>query len=179
MGIPKAVLPVTGQLSLIEFLVQQYQLVGLYRIFVVHNTDLQPGHFPSIKPTWILNEQPEAGRMHSIRMGIEAAGFAGSCILHPVDQPFIDPATISSMIAETDPGSYVVPVYRGQGGHPVLVGVDVQEYILTHPGLDHLRSALNRFTRKEVICEDEKVLLNLNTMHEYHSYLNASGKPAE
>jgi molybdenum cofactor cytidylyltransferase len=172
MGVHKALLPVTSQHTLIEFLIHSYQSIGFSNIYVVHNPELNPARFPSLGVHWVLNARPELGRMHSIRMGLGALDGSVGCFLHPVDQPFIDSAIVNSMISELKPDSYIVPVYQGHGGHPILIGANVRECILLNPEEEQLKSILRRYKRKIVKSLDQRILLNINTMQEYHAFLD-------
>ncbi len=60
------------------------------------------------------------GMGHSLACGIEAARTASGWVIALADMPAISPQTILAVVQRIEDGAgIVVPVYRGQRGHPV------------------------------------------------------------
>ena len=80
----------------------------------------------------VKNTAPEKGRRESVRLGVEAAGadtvfyFFFTC-----DQPFLDTATVQSIMDARRHGSIVEPRYRGRPGNPCLFSSAFREELLS------------------------------------------------
>lgn len=82
-----------------------------------------------------VESDADAPMFESIRSGLRAAMSLdprGSVLLHPADHPEVAAATLSSLMlnAYKNRQVAVLPVYRGQGGHPALIPPPVIELIL-------------------------------------------------
>lgn len=69
----------------------------------------------------IENEHWPDGMLTSIRRGLAAAEERGAdaVLLHPVDHPLVDPATVDRVVAALADGAFVaVPAHAGRRGHP-------------------------------------------------------------
>ncbi len=87
---------------------------------------------------------PDAPMFESIRTGLRAAhdrDATATVMLHPGDHPEVAPATLAHLIGASreDKERAVLPEYRGQGGHPVLIPPSVLQRILVAECPDGLR----------------------------------------
>jgi nicotine blue oxidoreductase len=67
------------------------------------------------------NPRPEEGMLSSILRGLEGADAAGAdaVLLHPVDHPLVEPATVDRVVAALQAGALIaVPTYGSRRGHP-------------------------------------------------------------
>jgi CTP:molybdopterin cytidylyltransferase MocA len=71
--------------------------------------------------TVVVNERWEEGMLSSVLRGLDAAeaDAAAAVLLHPVDTPFVAPATVDAVAAALAAGAEVaVPSWEGRRGHP-------------------------------------------------------------
>ena len=69
----------------------------------------------------VVNEAWEDGMLGSVVAGLEAAEADGAdaVLLHPVDHPLVDAATVDRVVEALRAGAMVaVPSYGGRRGHP-------------------------------------------------------------
>ena len=68
-----------------------------------------------------MNPRPEEGMLSSILRGLDAAEAAGAeaVLLHPVDHPLVDPATVDRVVASLRGGARIAGrTYGSRRGHP-------------------------------------------------------------
>jgi molybdenum cofactor cytidylyltransferase len=102
----------------------------------------------------IRNSRPERGRRESVRLGVEAAGdgspggaLSGEdryYMFFPCDQPLLDAATVSRIVAARRPGAVVQPCCRGTPGNPVLFSGVFREELLALGEGEHGRDIIKR-----------------------------------
>jgi nicotine blue oxidoreductase len=69
----------------------------------------------------VVNDRWHAGMLSSVWTGLDAAEAlgAGAVLLHPVDHPRVDPATIDRVAEALQQGAVIaVPSWQGRRGHP-------------------------------------------------------------
>ncbi|MCG3173886.1 MAG: Molybdenum cofactor guanylyltransferase [Myxococcota bacterium] len=138
--------------------------------------DLLP---PEIQAEFVENPAPERGMYSSIQLGLSAARlFDGSgagdippgpesAVLLPVDHPFVQPETVEELIwrLRNGPAGAVTPCFRGQDGHPAVLGEQLIRHVLLQRDDRRLDEILLmpewRVERVEV--RDPGVLRNINT----------------
>jgi CTP:molybdopterin cytidylyltransferase MocA len=101
-------------------------------------------------------------------LGVGALENVSGCFIQNVDNPFVDVALIGNMLEVSEKGDYVVPVYKGRGGHPVLVDKTIIRAIEHLDDHQHnLRDLLTEYNRITVSVGNERVLCNVNDVGEY------------
>jgi CTP:molybdopterin cytidylyltransferase MocA len=120
-----------------------------------------------------VNRRVDLGRGWSVRIGLQSVPAGYACFIHNVDNPYIRPELIRGMFEQVRPGSWVVPVNAGRGGHPVLLSSDIAGHLRQAPPGD-LREALARFERIELPWNDGRITWNINNPEDYREYLLAS-----
>ncbi|MCD4695433.1 MAG: hypothetical protein K8S16_04250, partial [Bacteroidales bacterium] len=91
--------------------------------------------------------------------------------IHNVDNPFVNHCVLQLLFDQLGKGDFAVPVYKGKGGHPVLLSEKIITAIIAEKEHDlNLRDFLKDYSRQEVEVDDETVLVNINTMEEYGNY---------
>ncbi len=89
----------------------------------------------------VVNPDPSRGMFSSVRCGVQATSDTEMCVLLPGDMPFIQPLTITVLIArarETD--RTTAPALEGHAGHPVVLSSTMRARIVAAPTgsrLDH------------------------------------------
>ena len=80
----------------------------------------------------IKNTAPEKGLRESVRLGVQAAGTEPDYYLFfPCDQPFLDAATVQSVLDARAPGCIVEPRYGGRPGNPCLFSAVFRRELLS------------------------------------------------
>lgn len=171
MGIPKALLRHGCGSSFARYMLNCYGIFGCDPVVLVINHQLSDTEITSGKHLTILNPNPQWGRTHSIRLGLKAIPPATPCFVHNVDNPYLTPEMLDAMLALVTPKDYVVPVFKGKGGHPVLLGATVADAIRDCAEPSDFRSLLSSWPRKEVGWNDDRILLNINTPDDYRQMI--------
>ena len=118
-----------------------------------------------------INDHPERGRFSSLKLGLQNLSKSSSCYIQNVDNPFVTDELLESMDKLTKPDSYVVPVYQGKGGHPVLIGANIITQLLSYDDTDHdLKDILVKFRKIEIETTDINILVNINSQEDYQKY---------
>jgi len=76
---------------------------------------------PPVGVAILENPRPEEGMLSSILRGLDGAEAAGAdaVLLHPVDHPLIEPATVDRVVAALEAGALIaVPTHGSRRGHP-------------------------------------------------------------
>ena len=176
MGHPKAFMMWNNHITFLEKLVNEYTSFCSTQIVLVLNENGYEqvlSSFSTIekKCKIILNPNPEKGKMGSLKLGIKYIPPNAACFVQNVDNPFTTRKTLKAMNDLVKPDAYVVPVYNGKGGHPVLLGSEILKNISLIEESDfNLRNYLNDYERIEVISNDDKTIVNINTLNDYQKY---------
>ena len=174
MGTPKALLMWDRSMTFLKKIILEFLSAGCDPVVCTVNSLVLP-HCSSLESIprvkIILNEHPEWGRMHSVRLGLEHAGGRPYCLLHNVDNPFIHETILRKILDSANPGSWCAPEYKGKGGHPVLLTARIMDHILQSTCLPTtLEEVLGSFPKKTVKMEDDLILRNINTPGDYRKY---------
>lgn len=174
MGAPKPLLVWDGR-TLLARILATLREVGIVRPAVIvapgaaaiRAEALAAGGLP------LVNVRAAAGRFTSIRLAARwalahprARDGALALLLWPVDCPAVAAATVRRLIeaARSAPGCDVVPVHRGRGGHPVLLGRGTLKRVAASDDDGHLRELIGAGRRPplRIAVGDGAVLDNLN-----------------
>ncbi|MEO3974500.1 nucleotidyltransferase family protein [Streptomyces sp. CAU 1734] len=126
-GFPKALLRHRGR-PLVEHAVRALRAGGCDPVHIVLGAEAERVRAEADLSGCVLIDNPEwaLGMGSSLRAGLRSLGRAGDAVLVClVDQPGIGaPAVARVRAAYTSRNSLVTAVYRGERGHPVLIGAD-------------------------------------------------------
>jgi nicotine blue oxidoreductase len=118
IGRPKALLPIGGG----TFLSHTAELLGrrgVDRVVAVIGAEALNVRQAAGALSVVENPRYAEGMLSSILAGLTASGDAEAVLLHPVDHPLVDPATIDRVIAALQAGATMaVPSFGGHRGHP-------------------------------------------------------------
>ncbi len=171
MGAPKALLKTADNRTFAEYLTDGYIRAGCEPVILV----IQPGiEIPGLnteKVSIVSNPAPELGRSLSIKLGIQKLPGYRSCFLHNVDNPYLSADLIQKLAGCEEENSWCVPFYDQKGGHPVLLGRKIVETLKSMPEIGDLRSILKNFNKIAVPFSNSNILLNINTIDDYHQFL--------
>ncbi|MEX5572265.1 nucleotidyltransferase family protein [Pseudomonas lijiangensis] len=100
----------------------------------------------------VRSEQADLGMGHSLASGIEALmpspAIAVAILL--ADMPWLQTATLRSLVQLADPQRIAQPVYAGQRGHPVIIGRQLWPELLLLEGDQGARKLL---TANASVCD--------------------------
>jgi len=124
MGAFKPLLPF-GKTTVIRSCIANLSAGGVAQIVVVlgHRADDLQAHLAGLGVTLALNPDSESEMSESVICGLRNVEPSSRAVLvMPADHPAVGPEVIKQLIARWKRGSsLIVPTYRGQGGHPVLL----------------------------------------------------------
>jgi len=177
MGTHKALLQYDENTNFIEKIIGSYYDAGAENVTIVTNPDLfykfdaeLKIKYPRIKV--VENKYPETGRFGSIKAGLKGMAGDNHFFISNCDNPFCNPELLMGMLNVLEPCSYVVPVYKTSGGHPVLIAKTLKQNLLDVTAADsNLKEVLKPFKKIELLTDDATVLFNINTPDDYSSFL--------
>ena len=175
MGYPKARLTVNGQ-TYLERIYQALLEGGCTRVYVVtgaHHSKMI-GHMPQ-GIRCVHNPQWHRGMRSSLRVGLNAVGDGATLLTH-IDRPGLKKATVTALI-ENAGARPVIPLYRGEAGHPVLLPVWMRPLLLKNDDAP-LRDILRRCAPRTLNVQDRGILLNINTPQDHAIFRAMAHKTA-
>jgi len=176
MGCAKFNLRLPDGTSFLENIVKQYSDFGCRQIIVLVNKEgkLFLEQNP-IKLTtdveYVVNEHPEYERFFSVKTGLSAVNHNHIVFIHNADNPFANQKTLEILYANRRLADIVKPVFNSKGGHPILISNQIVREIISTKDYDiNLNDFLKNYSQKRIQTEDEKIILNVNTMDDYKKF---------
>ena len=122
------------------------------------------------------NSEYKSGMTSSIKRGIRAVSETGkACVLALVDQPRIAPGVINRIIETYEKAQpiIVIPTYRGENGHPILIDMKLKDEILKMDPSEGLRQVVHAHQSEIVRVEvsDQSVLEDCDSPEDYERIL--------
>ena len=108
----------------------------------------------------VTNPDYEKGMFSSILTGVRR--MEGDFFILPGDCPFVSKETFLSLL--NGKGDIRVPRYKGQDGHPIFISYKYKEELLSLPLDDNLKRFRDSKKYEIIEVEDEKIVINLNTI---------------
>ena len=170
MGKEKALLHYREGTSFADEIIGCYKYAGADPIVLVLHENFDISRLTSSGFLAVINRDVSLGRSWSVLIGLQQIPEGNSCFIHNIDNPFVETGILWKMADVAEEEKYVVPVYNGKGGHPVLLGSKVVEYFRKRSSLFDFRKELKNFTRKEVEVTDKSILWNINTPFDYECF---------
>ena len=128
----KLLVPFRGK-PLARYSLELASEIGFKKVFfvaAVQEVAALAADFPKVRV--VNNYAPEKGQRESVRLGVEAAGQDAEYYLFlPCDMPFLDAATVRSILDVREPGCIVEPCYRSRPGNPCLFSSVFREELLS------------------------------------------------
>jgi CTP:molybdopterin cytidylyltransferase MocA len=121
MGGPKALLRIEGETCLARC-VRGLRRPRVERVVAVLGCDAsrvrrEGGALETAEV--VVNERWRDGMLGSVHAGLEAASEADAVLLHPVDSPFVEAATVDAVLDALEAGARIaVPSHGRRRGHP-------------------------------------------------------------
>jgi CTP:molybdopterin cytidylyltransferase MocA len=173
MGRYKPLLPL-GRSTVIETVIDLFKTAGIRKIIVVtgHNHDRLAPVVDAAGAHPLFNPDYASGMFSSIRTGVVAlpSGIDGFFLL-PADIPAIRPATLSLILRQFEAAEddLIVPVFKGETGHPPLIPARMTS-LITGAGLDaNLRQILFSDPSRiiQLPVHDRGILMDADTPEGY------------
>jgi molybdenum cofactor cytidylyltransferase len=178
MGSPKGLLKI-GEKSFIQHIVDLLIASRILDIVIVLGADAEAIR---TQLNWfggktVFNEEWKKGQLSSIVAGLRAVDQKDlhGVLIWPVDRPLVSQHVIVGMLHQfwTKHKRIVVPIWKGQRGHPVLIGKALFEDIeKAHMDIgarsvlwDHPDDVL------EYQTEEEGVVINIDSPADYQRYV--------
>jgi molybdenum cofactor cytidylyltransferase len=177
MGVSKLFLKHRNGITFIEHLVNEYQKFGCNQIVVVVNpnndAEIRSNYSQLLNHVEIaINPNPELGRFRSVKIGLNALKKSSYVFIHNIDNPCCEALIINVLQDNIIGFDYVVPTFKGKGGHPILFSPSVYKGIELEKDDRILSEYLSRFNGKRVEVNRENILMNINTPDEYDRFLS-------
>ncbi len=174
MGVPKLRLPFDDKHTFLEAITERYLDFGCLDIAVVVNQEnrqeIDAGKLDSSIKI-IVNKHPEWQRFYSVQLGLQLTNPDDPVFIHNIDNPFVDKVLLQKMAESLSSDKYVVPVYRGRGGHPVLLSPSILKAILQTTGhSSNLKTFLKSYQRINIETSNPGILININTREDYRKF---------
>lgn len=170
MGSDKALLTYSPASNFADHLIHAYREFGADPVVLVVNRQFDASRLKAVPSVCMENEHVDRGRSWSIKLGIRKIPAGNACFIHNVDNPYAEMTLLETLLKAMSPDRYVVPVYDGKGGHPVLLGSRIVEHLRNTTIPEDFRKTLELFQRTEVPFPDERILLNINTPSDYKNF---------
>ncbi len=122
----------------------------------------------------VLNERFRDGMFSSVRKGLEHVR-TGRFFLTPGDYPLISREVYESML--NIDADIVIPSYKGENGHPVLMKSSHIGELLFAPGYRSLKDFIDSKGFKRIEVQDEGILADVDTMQDYFDICAEFVKP--
>ncbi len=172
MGSPKALLPYQGRPFLEHLLdVTIHPKIGVRRVVLGLHAEpiaaavkLAPGEI-------VRNDDWQEGQLSSVHAAIRSFPAAtDGMILFLIDHPLISAALVNDLIEQfyspqnPSPTKIVLPLFRGQRGHPVIFSANLYDELLAAPLDKGARSVVWAHTADVLHLEttEQGCVLNLN-----------------
>jgi molybdenum cofactor cytidylyltransferase len=178
MGMPKFSLKFNKDFTFLGNIISEYRAFSCTELVVVVNDEgaLYLDEYKMCMEGAVkiaVNSHPEWERFYSLKTGLKVLDNINQQVfIHNVDNPFVNQAVLEALTEKSLDADYVSPVYKGRGGHPILLSERILADIISekHNQLD-FREYLNRYSKKMVEVDDKNVLVNINTPEEYKNLL--------
>jgi molybdenum cofactor cytidylyltransferase len=132
--------------------------------------------------TILQNEAWASGQSSSVKLAlseIQSHGRTGGILFLAVDQPFLTTETLKGLITlhASHYGTTIVPVHAGQPGSPVLFDCAHFGQLAAISGDKGGRSILKDIQTTTYTVQDEKELLDIDTMELYQTHIHEMDFP--
>jgi CTP:molybdopterin cytidylyltransferase MocA len=179
---PKPFLMFSPRITFIEKLIRVYFNFGCRSIITVINSKyFNKEFFGELKKYYnaetVINRRQDLGKFYSLKLGISKLKSEKYCCIQNIDNPFTNLSLLNRLYNAKSPDGYSLPVFKGKGGHPVLIGRRIIQAVKNERSNDiNLRTFLNSYQRIETPTNYEKITANINTLNDYRKYFNNTVK---
>ena len=175
----KLLLPIGGEALLVK-LVTSVCASDVSQVIVVigHEAEKIRRKLNEFPLNFVYNPNFSEGMTTSIKYGVKVVSHECDGLLICLgDMPFINTSEINKLIHAyvknriKGEGLIVVPVFKRQRGNPVLFSIEFRNDILEHKKASGCKEVImkNSDSVMEIEMDDEKMLLDVDTMEDYQS----------
>ena len=175
----KLLLPVGGEALLVKLATSVCASdVGQVLVVIGHEAEKIRGELNELPLNFVYNPNFSEGMTTSIKYGVkEVSNECDGLLICLGDMPFINTSEINKLIHAyvknriKGKGLIVVPVFKRQRGNPVLFSIEFRNDILEHKKESGCKEVImkNSDSVMEIEMDDEKMLLDVDTMEDYQS----------
>ncbi len=167
-----------GTIPILRRIVLSMQMAGVFPVVIVTGTEeVEVVHeLAPLGVVFISNPgyENKAELFSSVRLGLKyLLDKCDRVFFSPVNYPMFVPQTLTALLSSD--ADIVTPLYKGKGGHPVLIKNSVIPGIISYDGDEGLRGAMNSnsaIIRERVEVNDRGVLLSIHNEDELWMYLS-------
>ncbi|MCF6185145.1 MAG: NTP transferase domain-containing protein [Bacteroidales bacterium] len=122
----------------------------------------------SDKIKFVINENPEKGKIFSLKKGVKEIKNSDCVFLQNIDNPFVSQEILEVLKENYEKGDYIIPSYENRGGHPVLISEKVINFVKNEIDFNlNMKLFLNRFKKYYIPVNNNKISANINTRSDY------------
>ena len=176
----KPMLPL-GKTSVILRIIDTIKAAGADPIVAVtgYKGDILEKHISHEGVIFVRNKRYAQTQMFdSVKLGMSRIrGLCDRILLLPADVPLFKAESVELLLEQED-AKVACPVYKNISGHPLLLSAGLIPYILEYDGEGGLRKAIEGLECevRYVEVDDEGILLDINTPHDYTKLLRRESK---
>lgn len=126
----------------------------------------------------VRNNHGELGQSESIKLGILNSPIVSGYAFITADQPFLSVSLINKLIEEFEnhPDKFIVPVYKGKRGNPVIFPKEYKDELLNLSGDIGGRVILRKYESniRFVEIEEDYLLWDIDTEEDYANLLQSN-----
>ncbi len=172
MGQHKALLEYEANRCFARKIADDFLAFGCNRVIMVTNPmvaeNIKEEDFNLNDISLVVNTKPELGRFYSLSLGLSDIEPNQHIFVTNVDNPMVSDQALFIMADNAGKAYYIFPVYRGRGGHPILLSPEIIALIKKETTYDYnIKEYLSRFSKIGVEVNDESILININSPAEY------------
>ena len=175
----KLLLPIGGEALLVKLVASVCASdVGQVLVVIGHEAEKIRRKLNEFPLNFVYNPNFSEGMTTSIKYGVKVVSHECDGLLICLgDMPFINTSEINKLIHAyvknriKGEGLIVVPVFKRQRGNPVLFSIEFRNDILEHKKESGCKEVImkNSDSVMEIEMDDEKMLLDVDTMEDYQS----------
>lgn len=175
MGKHKALLNFNTNETFLEKITATYVKLGFVQVIVVVNHELlyTIAKLELILPKeveLVINPFPQKGRFYSLQTGMQKLNAGNYCFFQNIDNPFTTAETLTSLINRKTDADVIIPEFKSQSGHPVLLSPGICEHIIAQTETElRIDLFLQKFKIKKTEVGSGSILTNINTMREFRA----------
>lgn len=173
MGKQKYNLTFSEEYTFLEHIIHVYRRFVVSELVLVVNESFESETLQyEEKIKIVVNDKIEYGRFYSVQLGLKQLENT-STFIQNIDNPFVNAGLLMSLKNGIGLADFAVPVYKGRGGHPVLLSSEVIESIVNDfKNTSHFNDVLKSFNRQDVYVNDPYIGVNINTPEDYRKYFS-------
>lgn len=174
MGQDKALLTYRGR-TFLEIIVATLHEAGMERVVVVlgHHAEQIQGAVTLEGPEIVINRDYARGQTSSLQAGLRALESPSleAIVLCLVDHPLVSADTVRRLVASfrQSGAPVVIPTFRNQRGHPVLIGRALFEELMSLGPDEGANTVIRKYrdSTQSVEVGDEGILIDVDNPDVY------------